>query len=229
MSRLSVKKHVAKMPKLPARSRAAPRRPGDIRIDLRLIADMIAPGSRVLDIGCGDGLLLEYLVHEKKVDGRGIELGMDGVHVCVSHGLSVIQGNAETDLADYPDDAFDYVVLSQTLQAMHNPKAALQQLSRIGRSIIVSLPNFGYWRVRAALLLDGRMPVSDQLSYQWWETPNIHLCTIADFVALAQALGLTIERSLILGRRNRIRQDKAHTRLANLLGVQGVFLLRREQ
>jgi methionine biosynthesis protein MetW len=124
-------------------SLARNRKPGDIRLDLRLIADMIDPGSRVLDIGCGDGALLDYLVYEKQVDGRGIELSMDGVHSCVSHGLSVIQGDADTDLKDYPSGAFDYVVLSQTLQAMRAPRRVLEELVRIGRRAIISFPNFG--------------------------------------------------------------------------------------
>src|SRR5262245_26818550 len=119
-----------------------------IRIDLQLIADMVTPRARVLDVGCGDGVLLDYLVHFKQVDGRGIELSQAGVNACVSQGLSVIQGNADTDLKDYPSDAFDYVVLSQTLQAMRDPKGVLDQLVRIGRHAIVSFPNFGHWRVR---------------------------------------------------------------------------------
>jgi methionine biosynthesis protein MetW len=201
-------------------------RPADIRIDLRLVAEMVEPGSRLLDIGCGDGALLNYLTHEKDVDGRGIELSMDGVHRCVKQGLSVIQGDAETDLKDYPDGAFDYVVLGQTLQAMHEPRAVLEQLVRIGRRAIVSFPNFGYWRIRAQLLLKGRMPVTDRLGYQWWETPNIHFCTIADFVDLCRRTGVSIERTMILDRADRVVAHR-HGGLANLLGEQAVFLLKR--
>ncbi len=199
---------------------------GGIRLDLKLIADLVEPGSRVLDVGCGDGALLGFLARSKGVDGRGIELSMDGVHRCVAQGLPVIQGDAETDLKDYPADAFDYVILGQTLQAMREPRAVLENLARIGRRAIVSVPNFGYWRIRLQLLVTGRMPVTETLGYQWWETPNIHLCTIKDFVALTEEMGMRIERCMILDRAGRIT-GQAHSGLANLLGEQGVFLLRR--
>lgn len=197
-----------------------------IRDDLKLIAEMVKPNSRVLDVGCGDGALLDYLAHTKQVDGRGIELSMDGVRQCVARGLSVIQGDAETDLKDYPADAFDYVILSQTLQAMRNPRTVLETLSRIGRHAIVSVPNFGYWRIRLQLLLTGRMPVTEKLGYEWWETPNIHFCTIRDFVVLSEQMGIAIEQCRIIDRAGRIT-GRAHSGLANLLGEQGVFLLRR--
>lgn len=196
-----------------------------IRADLRLVAEMIEPGSRVLDVGCGDGALLHHLVHRRGVDGRGIELGMDGVHQCVSQGLSVIQGDAETDLKDYPADAFDYVVLSQTLQAMRDPRRVLEEMVRIGRRAVVSLPNFGYWRVRLSLLWRGRMPVTKRLGYAWWETPNIHLCTIRDFEELCRVVGVRIERSVILGRHD--RPARAMLGMENLMGEQAVFLLSR--
>ncbi|WP_158045981.1 methionine biosynthesis protein MetW [Skermanella pratensis] len=203
------------------------RRSGTIRLDLKLIADMVEPGSRVLDIGCGDGALLDFLVHEKGVDGRGIELSMDGVHTCVSHGLSVIQGDAETDLKDYPSGAFDYVILSQTLQAMRAPRTVLEELVRIGDRAIVSFPNFGYWRIRMALLWLGRMPVTERLGYEWYETPNIHFCTIKDFTSLCDRLDIKIDRSVILGRDNRPTRLASADRTANFFGEQGVFMLRR--
>jgi methionine biosynthesis protein MetW len=206
-------------------ARPSEARPGTIRIDLQLIADMINPGSRVLDVGCGDGMLLDYLVHFKNVDGRGIELSQQGVNACVTQGLSVIQGDADTDLRDYPSDAFDYVVLSQTLQATVNPRSVLGELARIGRHAIVSFPNFGYWRVRMQLLFRGRMPRTRALAHDWYDTPNIHLCTITDFVALASRMGVTIERALTLDRTGtRVHERKGA--LANLLGEQAVFLLR---
>ncbi|HYC02787.1 MAG TPA: methionine biosynthesis protein MetW [Azospirillaceae bacterium] len=201
--------------------------PRTIRPDLRRIADMIEPGARVLDVGCGDGELLEHLVYERRVDGRGVELSMDGVRACVSRGLSVIQGDADTDLADYPDDGFDYVVLSQTLQATRDPRGVLRHLVRIGRRAIVSFPNFGYWRLRWQLMSRGRMPVTDHLGFQWWETPNIHFCTIADFNALSRDLGLVVERSVILDRGGAPVPARADSWLANWVGEQGVFLLRR--
>lgn len=199
----------------------------DIRDDLKLIAEMVEPNSRVLDVGCGDGALLDYLTHTKKVDGRGIELSMDGVRQCVAHGLSVIQGDAETDLKDYPDHAFDYVILGQTLQAMRDPRGVLDLMCRIGRRAIVSVPNFGYWRIRLQLMLTGRMPVTEKLGYQWWETPNIHFCTLRDFVVLSQEMGIRIEQTRILDRAGRVT-SRAHSGFANLLGEQGVFLLKRD-
>ncbi len=196
-----------------------------IRVDLQLIADMIEPGARVLDVGCGDGTLLDYLVHFRQVDGRGIELSPEGVKASISAGLSVIQGDAETDLKDFPDNSFDYVVLSQTLQAMHQPRTVLEHLLRIGRRAVVSFPNFGYWRVRFYLAVRGRMPVNETLPYQWFETPNIHFCTIRDFVALCSELGIILERSVFLDGSGQAMGSGATALSANLFGEQAVFLL----
>ena len=199
-----------------------------IRVDLQLIADMIEPHSRVLDVGCGDGTLLDYLVNSRHVDGRGIELSSEGVKASISAGLSVIQGDADTDLKDYPDDAFDYVVLSQTLQAMVQPKVVLSNLLRISHRAIVSFPNFAHWRARLSLFFSGRMPVSTTLPHEWYETPNIHLCTIRDFVALCRQLDITIEAQKILDARGRVRHVGNGLFSANLFGEQAVFLLRKK-
>ena len=200
---------------------------GNIRVDLQVIADMVEPGSRLLDVGCGDGALLDYLAHFKRVDGRGMEISQAGVNACVAQGLSVIQGDADIDLKDYPSDAFDVVILSQTLQATSDPKGVLQQLVRIGRRAIVSFPNFGVWHVRLKLLAYGKMPVTDSYDIAWYDSPNIHLCTIDDFVQLCDDVGIAIERGMVLDARGRRWAVKAPGALANLLGEQGLFVLRR--
>ncbi|HUC64316.1 MAG TPA: methionine biosynthesis protein MetW [Stellaceae bacterium] len=198
-----------------------------LRGDLRLVADMIEPGSRVLDVGCGEGELLAYLAEAKGVDGRGMELSQSGVNAGVRHGLSVIQGDADHDLQDYPSDAFDYVVLSQTLQATRQPRSVIAHLVRIGRRAVVSFPNFGHWRIRLNLLVNGRMPVTPVLTHAWYETPNIHLCTILDFIALCEELGVVIERSVTLDRNGLPYRLNPRGAIANLLAEQALFLLRR--
>jgi methionine biosynthesis protein MetW len=198
---------------------------GGLRRDLRLIAEMIDPGARVLDIGCGDGALLAHLVRHKNVDGRGMELSQSGVNSCVGHGLSVTQGDADRDLEAYPTRAFDVVVLSQTLQATRQPRKVLETLVRIGRQAIVSFPNFGFWRIRLHLLFCGRMPVSHLLTHPWYETPNIHLCTIRDFVAMCDEIGVRVERSVTLDRHGQPYSLDPRGSLANLLAEQGVFVL----
>ena len=198
-----------------------------LRRDLRVIADMIEPSARVLDIGCGDGALLGYLASEKGVDARGVELSQSGVNACVTQGLSVIQGDADSDLDAYPTGAFDVGVLSQTLQATRQPRRVLETLMRIGKRAIVSFPNFGCWRVRAALALRGRMPVTPLLDHAWYDSPNIHLCTIRDFVGVCDELGVRIEKSVTLDRHGRPFALAPRGSLANLLAEQGVFVLTR--
>ena len=168
------------------------------RIDLVRVAEMVEPRARVLDVGCGDGTLLRLLAETRDVDGRGIEISQRGVNDCVAKGLSVIQGDADADLADYPDDAFDYVILSQTLQATRQPRVVMEHMLRIGRRAIVSFPNFGHWRIRAQIAFRGRMPVTKNLSHAWYDTPNIHFCTIRDFVVLTRQIDARIETSIAL-------------------------------
>ena len=200
---------------------------GASRPDLVPVAEMVPDGCRLLDVGCDRGDLLDHLWREKRVDGRGIEISHEGVVACIARGLSVIQGDANTDLADYPSDAFDCVVLSQTLQTVRSPKTVLRHLVRIGRSAIVSFPNFGHWRVRLSLLLTGRMPVTKALPASWHDTPNIHLCSVLDFLALAEESGAKVERSLIVRPSGRVA-DAAPSGWSNLAAASAVFQLSRK-
>ena len=197
-----------------------------LRPDLAAIAEMIPHGAHVLDVGCGTGELLEHLAATRNVDGRGLELSQQNVNAAVARGLSVIQGDADTDLGEYPSQAFDVVILSQTIQATRNPKSVLNQLLRIGGRTAVSLPNFGHWRVRLGLFVHGRMPQTETLAYDWYDTPNIHLCTIADFVALVDTCGASIEQAQALTRHGSTRTMQPRSWLPNFLAEGAIFLLR---
>lgn len=191
-----------------------------LRTDLAVIADHVAPGSRVLDIGCGDGALMAALRDNRGVDARGLEIDSANVATCVARGLSVMQGDADSDLGFYADDSFDYAILSQTLQTTRRPDFVVEQLLRIGRRAFVSFPNFAHWRVRLSLLAGGRMPVTRLLPVAWYDTPNIHHLTVDDFRELLKDKGVAVENQWFLS-----RDRSANRRLANLFAEHAIFLI----
>jgi methionine biosynthesis protein MetW len=199
----------------------------NMRLDLRLIADMIAPGSRVLDIGSSDGTLIDHLYRTRGCDARGIEIDMAEVTRAVAHGLPVMHGDADSDLTQYPDGAFDYVVLSRTLQAVERPREVLRQMLRIGTRAIVSFPNFGHWQVRWQLLWWGTMPMTPVWGKPWYETPNIHPCTIRDFFHLCEAEGYVVEKWLAVDEGGQRSPWRRFPGLANIFGEQALFRLRK--
>ena len=195
--------------------------------EFKIISDLIDENSHVLDVGCGDGILMEYLVKEKKVNIRGIEISKTKVQNCIAKGLTIIEGNAEEDLKQFPDKSFDYVVLSQTLQAFLNPEKVINELLRIGKQAIVTIPNFGYWKIGLHLLLKGTMPVTRTLPDEWYNTPNIHLCTIKDFVYFSKAKNFKLSKSIAL-RSNQLSYIKdGNLNLKNLSSNLGIFLIER--
>ncbi|HTK34680.1 MAG TPA: methionine biosynthesis protein MetW [Caulobacteraceae bacterium] len=202
-------------------------RPADHREDFREILRLVRPGARVLDVGCGEGDLLALLESEKSVDGRGIEISAAGVSACLTRGLTVMQGDADRDLAEFPVKAFDYAILSQTLQAVREPRTVLANLLRLADRAIVSFPNFGHWRVRLALLATGRMPETAVLHDPWWSTPNIHLCTLRDFTALCADLDLRIESAAALTTGRPARAMNPLGALENWRAESALFLLSR--
>jgi methionine biosynthesis protein MetW len=197
------------------------------REDFRAILGLVRPGARVLDIGCGEGLLLEMLGRQNGVEGRGLEISPANVSLCLARGLSVVQGDADHDLADFPSGSFDYALLSQTLQTVRQPRQVLSELMRIAERAIVSFPNFGHWRVRWELLMRGRMPTTGALPRAWWETENIHLCTLRDFTQLCDELDLTIEACAGLAEGQRARVIHPKRALENWRAESVLFLLGR--
>jgi methionine biosynthesis protein MetW len=191
------------------------------RIDLHLICHLVERGASVLDLGCGDGELMELLIRERGVMARGVEISEEGVYHCISKGLSVHHSDMDEGLDDYPDEAFDYVILSQTLQAVHRPRLVLKEMLRVGRQGIVTFPNFAFWRTRVDLGLRGRMPVTADLPYQWYDTPNIHLTTISDFLKLCSEDGISVERTIYLSGNRHV------SLLPNLLARTALFVVKR--
>jgi methionine biosynthesis protein MetW len=193
--------------------------------EFEIIAELLPENSRVLDVGCGDGTLIKYLSKEKNIDVRGLELNEENVEICISKGLSVIEGNAETELGQFPDKSFDFVILSQTLQAFYSPVTVLEHLLRIGKASIVSIPNFGYWKVRASLLFFGRMPETKSLPYKWFDTPNLHMCTIKDFYELCENRRIKMEKIIGINNNKTSLINNNNIKLKNLFSEVGIFLI----
>jgi methionine biosynthesis protein MetW len=195
--------------------------------EFRVIADLIEKNTRVLDVGCADGILMEFLKDNKNIDIRGLEISKNKVQNCIEKGLTVIEGNAEFDLKQFPDKSFDYVVLSQTLQAFLNPELVINELLRVGKKAIVTIPNFGYWKVRLHLLLKGTMPVTETLPDQWYDTPNLHMCTIKDFVYFVKSRNIKIFKSLALNETNTSLINNNNLGIKNLFSDLGIFLIEK--
>jgi methionine biosynthesis protein MetW len=195
--------------------------------EFKVIADLIKKNTRVLDVGCADGVLMEFLRDNKNIDIRGLEISKNKVQKCIEKGLTVIEGNAELDLKQFPDKSFDYVVLSQTLQAFLNPELVINELLRVGKKAIVTIPNFGYWKVRLHLLIKGTMPVTDTLPDQWYDTPNLHMCTIKDFVYFVRSRNFKIFKSLALNKKNTSLINNKNLGIKNLFSDLGIFLIEK--
>ena len=198
-----------------------------MKLEFKIIADLLEENTRILDVGCDDGTLMGFLKKNKNVDIRGIEISKKKVQVCISKGLTVLEGNAEFDLKQFPENSFDYVVLGQTLQAFVNPEIVIKELLRVGKKAIVTIPNFGHWRVRLNLLTKGTMPVTKTLPNDWYNTPNIHMCTIKDFVKFSKTINFKIYKSLALMNKNVSNINNSNLSFKNLFAELGIFLIEK--
>jgi methionine biosynthesis protein MetW len=194
--------------------------------EFKIISDLIERNTRVLDVGCGDGILMEYLKYNKEIDIRGIEISKDNVQKCLSKGLTVIEGDAEKDLLQFPDSSFDFVILSQTLQAFLNPEIVIKELLRVGKKAIVTIPNFGFWKVRLHLLIKGTMPITKNLPDEWYNTPNLHMCTIKDFYNFCENRRIKLDNSLALHNEKISSINKLNLNIKNLSAELGIFLIK---
>ena len=195
--------------------------------EYKIISDLIEKNAKVLDVGCDDGTLMEFLKTNKNVNIRGIEISKEKVQTCIGKGLTVIEGNAELDLKQFPNDSFEYVVLGQTLQAFINPEIVIKELLRVGNRAIVTIPNFGHWKVRLNLLVKGTMPITNSLPNEWYNTPNIHMCTIKDFVKFSKTMNFKIFKSLALNHKNVSDIKISNLFFKNLFGELGIFLIEK--
>ena len=195
--------------------------------EFKIISNLINKNSRVLDVGCGDGTLMEYLKNSRKIDIRGIEISKNNVQKCLSKGLTVIEGDAEKDLLQFPDGSFDFVILSQTLQAFLTPEIVIKELLRVGKKAVVTIPNFGFWKVRLHLLLKGTMPITKNLPDEWYNTPNLHMCTLKDFYNFCENRNIKLDQSIALKNEKISTINKLNLNIKNLSAELGIFLIER--
>ena len=195
--------------------------------EFKIIADLIENNSRVIDVGCGDGVLMDFLKKNKNIDVRGLELSKEKVQKCISKGLTVIEGNAESDLQQFPNHSFDYAILSQTLQAFLNPEIVINELLRVGKKAIVTIPNFGYWKVRFHLLFRGTMPITETLPDQWYNTANLHMCTIKDFFNFSKEKNFKIKKSLALSKEEVSIIKTSNLNFKNFVADLGIFIIEK--